>query len=137
MSKYRKSRRRSKRTFNKSEAVALLMLLLVIGVGGMIKDKISPSTPSMKTVYTTPTFITKSLPTTTPRPEVTPKPASTSKPTATIKVSAASNEETYVYISASGSKYHKKSNCSNMKSATKITLKTAKQRGYQPCSKCY
>lgn len=43
----------------------------------------------------------------------------------------------YVWISRTGSKYHKTSTCSGMKSPSKVTLQEAKDRGYTPCSKCY
>ncbi len=43
----------------------------------------------------------------------------------------------YVWIPKTGSKYHKTSTCSGMKSPRKVTLKEAKRRGYKPCSKCY
>ncbi|MCO8194487.1 hypothetical protein [Anaerofustis sp. NSJ-163] len=48
-----------------------------------------------------------------------------------------SEEKTYVYISKSGSKYHSKADCSNMKNAEKITLKEAKEKGLAPCKRCY
>ena len=50
----------------------------------------------------------------------------------------ASNEnETYVYVSSSGSKYHSNSSCSNMKNPSKITKTEAESRGLSPCKKCY
>lgn len=41
-----------------------------------------------------------------------------------------------VWIPKSGSKYHSKSTCSNMKSPKSVTLTEAKRLGYIPCSKC-
>ena len=41
-----------------------------------------------------------------------------------------------VYVTASGSKYHYKSNCSNMKTPKEITLEEAERQGYSPCAKC-
>lgn len=43
----------------------------------------------------------------------------------------------YVWIPKTGSKYHKTSTCSGMKSPRRVTLQEAKKRGYKPCSKCY
>lgn len=47
------------------------------------------------------------------------------------------NNETYVYVSSSGSKYHSNSSCSNMKNPSKITKTEAESRGLLPCKKCY
>lgn len=45
----------------------------------------------------------------------------------------------YVWISATGSKYHNKPNCGNMNAnnATKTTKEKAEFKGYTPCKKCY
>ena len=45
--------------------------------------------------------------------------------------------ESLVWIPKTGTKYHSKSTCSNMKNPTQVTEQTAKNRGYTPCSKCY
>ena len=42
-----------------------------------------------------------------------------------------------VWIPSSGSKYHSKSSCSNMKNPTQVTKDEAERRGYTPCKKCY
>ncbi|MBQ8165173.1 MAG: hypothetical protein IJZ94_05095 [Clostridia bacterium] len=42
-----------------------------------------------------------------------------------------------VWIPRTGSKYHSKSNCSNMKNPTQVTQSQAISRGYEPCKKCY
>ena len=36
-----------------------------------------------------------------------------------------------------GKKYHSKSSCSGMKGPEKVSLSTAKQRGFTACKKCY
>ena len=41
-----------------------------------------------------------------------------------------------VYVTASGSKYHARSSCSNMKSPIAKTLSQAKASGYGACNKC-
>lgn len=43
----------------------------------------------------------------------------------------------YVWISRTGSKYHRTSSCSGMNSPKKISINDAKKRGYTPCKKCY
>ena len=45
--------------------------------------------------------------------------------------------EQLVWIPKSGSKYHSKSTCSNMKSPTQVTQSVAINRGYSACSKCW
>lgn len=42
-----------------------------------------------------------------------------------------------VWISQSGSKYHKRSTCSNMDNPTEVPRETAEARGYTPCKRCY
>ena len=48
----------------------------------------------------------------------------------------ASNTE-MVWIPKTGSKYHRKSSCSNMKNPSHVSKQVAIQRGYEPCKKCY
>lgn len=43
----------------------------------------------------------------------------------------------YVWIPRTGSKYHSRSLCSNMKNPSKVKKSDAISRGYTPCSKCY
>lgn len=42
-----------------------------------------------------------------------------------------------VYIPRTGSKYHARPNCGNMKNPSTTTLENAQARGYEPCKKCY
>lgn len=42
-----------------------------------------------------------------------------------------------VWIPNTGEKYHSSQICSNMKNPTQVSVATAEQRGYEPCSKCY
>lgn len=56
------------------------------------------------------------------------------------KTSDASDETTstqMVWVSKTGSKYHKKSSCSNMKNPSKVSLETAKSRGLTKCKICW
>ena len=56
--------------------------------------------------------------------------------TATVSVTI-TPVESLVWIPKTGTKYHSKSTCSNMKNPSQVTEQTAKNRGYTPCSKCY
>ena len=44
---------------------------------------------------------------------------------------------TTVWISNTGSKYHSRSSCSNMKNPSQVTLEDAQAMGYTPCKKCH
>ncbi len=46
-------------------------------------------------------------------------------------------KNTIVWITESGSKYHSKPSCSNMKSPKEITLEEAEKEGYEPCKRCH
>lgn len=47
--------------------------------------------------------------------------------------------QTSVWLSATGDKYHKISNCGRMNpnKARKVSLSEARRRGYEPCKKCF
>ena len=46
-------------------------------------------------------------------------------------------KEQMVWIPKSGSKYHSKASCSNMKDPSQVTKSEAEKRGYTPCKKCH
>lgn len=46
-------------------------------------------------------------------------------------------QEVMVWISTTGSKYHSRSDCSNMKNPSQVTLEQAQALGLTPCKKCY
>jgi hypothetical protein len=48
-----------------------------------------------------------------------------------------SEKEVFVWVSASGTKYHSVPTCSNMKAPKQITLEEAEESGYEPCKKCH
>lgn len=54
-------------------------------------------------------------------------PAPTAKPDTTVMV----------WVSRTGSKYHKDEDCSNMKNPAHIPLTEAEALGRDPCKKCY
>lgn len=104
------------------------------------------------TVTATPTPVP--IITSTPKPVVTntpwptqiitstPKPTqivtATPRPTQTI-TNTPTPAPSYVWLSATGEKYHKISNCGRMDpaKATLVTLSEAVKRGYPPCDKCF
>lgn len=55
---------------------------------------------------------------------------------AAVITSAVTADEPLVWIPKSGSKYHSKSTCSNMKGPSEVTLDVAKSLGYDACKKC-
>ncbi len=46
-------------------------------------------------------------------------------------------QDNLVWIPTSGKKYHKTSDCSNMKSPSHVLLSEAMSLGYEPCKRCY
>lgn len=50
---------------------------------------------------------------------------------------AEEEQETMVWISGSGSCYHSKQSCSNMKNPVQVTLSKAESMNKRPCKKCY
>ncbi|MBQ3003842.1 MAG: hypothetical protein IJD82_08925 [Clostridia bacterium] len=46
-------------------------------------------------------------------------------------------KEQMVWIPKSGSKYHSKAGCSNMKNPTQVTKSEAEAMGYTPCKRCH
>jgi len=44
---------------------------------------------------------------------------------------------TMVWIPKTGSKYHSRSGCSNMKNPSQVTKQEAERQGYDPCKKCW
>lgn len=73
-----------------------------------------------------------------------PQSSTTSKPETTKPAESVTQPPTeqpgntdMVWIPKSGSKYHSRSSCSNMKNPTQVSRSEAIRRGYEPCKKCY
>lgn len=62
---------------------------------------------------------------------------SSSKTTTKKSSNTTNSTSAYVWIPQTGSKYHIRSSCSNMKNPSKVKKSEAISRGYEPCSKCY
>ena len=84
--------------------------------------------------YATPTPTPTPSPTPTPAPTPQPTPAPTPRPTPK-PVQQRTQSET-VYITRTGSKYHR-AGCSYLKSCIPISKKDAIAAGYTACSRCY
>ena len=69
---------------------------------------------------------------TTSKPETTKPAESVTQPPAEQP-----GNTDMVWIPKSGSKYHSRSSCSNMKNPTQVSKSEAISRGYEPCKKCY
>ena len=70
-------------------------------------------------------------------PKPTPEPEPVPEPDTTITDDDTDENVIYVWIPQSGSKYHSKSSCSNMKNPTKVTKEEAEDMGYEPCKRCH
>ncbi len=71
-------------------------------------------------------------------PTEPPTQAPTEEPTEppTEAVEETTKREVMVWIPNSGSKYHSRAGCSNMKNPSQVTLEKAQSWGYEPCKKC-
>lgn len=74
----------------------------------------------------------------TSKPASTPSTSSTVKPAAKEESIATENKQsTMVWVPKTGSKYHSKSSCSNMKNPSQVPIEQAIANGYTACKKCY
>lgn len=71
----------------------------------------------------------------TDAPTEPPTDAPTEPPTQAVEETT--KKEVMVWIPSSGTKYHSRSGCSNMKNPSQVTLEKAQSWGYTPCKKCY
>jgi len=67
----------------------------------------------------------------------TPGVTSEPNPTPSVTTPEPTPVNNMVWIPRTGEKYHSNSSCGNMKNPTQVSLDTAIQKGYTPCSKCY
>ena len=70
---------------------------------------------------------------------VSPRTAgAAAQPVAAAQTISTKKTEEQVWIpTKGGKKYHSKSSCSGMKDPEKVSLSTAKDRGFTACKKCY
>lgn len=79
---------------------------------------------------------TEKVTTTEEKSSSTTKTESTTT-TKTEKVTTTQEVEDIVWIPQSGSKYHSRANCSNMKDPSQVTKAQAIAMGYEPCKRCH
>ena len=142
----------------KKTVAAVLFLLLVIGLTQCVTaDPSAPSTaaggtmaptvtvPAASALQTYETEATESTAVTTESGSVFSPEAPTEDTAATerpeTEPSAPQPETTeptedLVWISRTGSKYHTRPNCSNMKGPTQLSREVAEAQGYAPCKRC-
>ncbi len=105
----------------------------ILNVSGIIsemeKDHIILADVMIKTETD---FVSEEAQTTSPVPQSTPQ--QTLKDAAAQEIPPIIHEAT-VYVS-SGGKYHRRSDCSGMKTYTEMTLSEATDSGYAPCKRC-
>lgn len=63
-----------------------------------------------------------------------PKPVTTAKPKKQTEINGSTS---YVWVTKTGSKYHRISNCGNSQTSRRVTLQDAKDMGLAPCKNCY
>ena len=71
--------------------------------------------------------------------ETQPRPKNVGSGVQAAPAPESTEQETYVWISASGSKYHSRPDCGTMNPdlAVEMTEAEAAAQGYEPCSRCY
>ena len=68
---------------------------------------------------------------------ITNTPTSTNPTTTNTIVSDDNQKGEMVWIPKSGSKYHSRSSCSNMKNPVEVGISYALSKGYTACKKCF
>lgn len=79
----------------------------------------------------------ESIPAVSSESAAAPAPVETAPAPVVTTPAPAQQQEVMVWISATGSKYHSRSSCSNMKNPSQVTLEQAQALGLTPCKKCY
>ena len=132
----------------KTTAIFLCLLLFCGSLVGCIEtdpvSDIATTTTTEETYRSTTTTTTTSTTTTTTTTTTkkttttTKKPTTTTFKTTTSTKAPTNNSDTMVWIpTKGGTKYHKKSSCSNMDNPEYVSLTEAKNRGFTACGKCY
>lgn len=117
-----------KKPFYKRGWFIAIVVILVLGLLGTPTEEEQEAPDTTVTVQEDPSKATEEV------IEETEPP--TEAPTESVIETEPPAEPT-VYISQTGSKYHRSSSCSNMESPSEVPLSTAEGMGLGPCGKCY
>ena len=102
--------------------------------------------PTQPTTQPTEPTTTPTQPTTQPTEPATQPTEPTTVPTQPTQPTTEPTQPTteptepeteMVWIPKSGTKYHTKPNCSNMKDPKQVTQEEAERQGYEPCKRCH
>lgn len=111
----------------------LIVLIVLVLIGGIMSacnpESAQPSdTPPAVVTTASPDPTIEATPTPTPTPTPEPTPTPTPEPTPA---------EEMVWISQTGSKYHRKSSCSGMNDPWQVPISEAQSMGLTACKRCY
>ena len=121
--------------FNLKKFICFCLALL------MILSSVSCSNPSADTTSSSLKDLGSEEIKTSSSSEATEETTKASQTTTATEITStettSTTSEEMIWIPNSGTKYHTKATCSNMKNPSRMTLSEAKQSGYEPCSKCH
>ena len=110
---------------------------IIINIIQSVSEDSVTTAPESTTLESSGTTISESA---EPESSVTTEPEVTTSASSDTEIpdtEAHSDEKPdIVWVTASGSKYHIKPDCSNMRSPIEISLEDAVNEGYEPCKKC-
>lgn len=104
------------------------------------QEETTTTTTTSTTADTTTTSNTTSTTSTTTTTTATTTTTTTAAETTTTTITTTAKAPTQtamVWIPQSGSKYHSKAGCSNMKNPSQVSKDEAINAGYEPCKRCY
>ncbi len=114
-----------------------LMGLCVTGCSTVSYDVTDSSAEVSEQERSTTSTTTTTTTTTTTVTTTTTTSTTTTTTTKLTTTTTQNNVEDMVWIPQSGSKYHSKANCSNMKNPRQVSKSKAIGLGYGACKKCY
>ena len=95
----------------------------------------APSEPAQDT--TAPDSTASGSPAVVPAPVPVPTPAPAESSSAAETIEEPEPQEAMVWVTATGSKYHRRPNCGNTKSSSQVPISRAIAMGLEPCKRCY
>lgn len=126
--------------------ILLILLIVFVALGvfscigdlGDTEETTEQTTAEAAILPETDTFsTTNAKPTPKATTETSAQTTTTVTKTTTEEVAKTTTQaEPMVWIPQSGSKFHSRAGCSNMKNPTQVTLSEAKDLGYTACAKC-